>query len=84
MSWSEQSAETHHSRFSPQQQSVQYFPKQRDRHEWEDRQTDSWTDRWEDRQTDRGIPVVEGGVGDEGHVGGELAPEPEGRKKNKH
>lgn len=34
-----------------------------------------------DRQTDRGIPVVDGGVGEEGHVGGELAPEPEDRQK---
>lgn len=36
-------------------------------------------DRHIDRQTD--IPVVGGGVGEEGHVGGELAPEPESRQK---
>lgn len=37
-------------------------------------------------QTDRqrAIPVVDGGVGDDGHVGGELAPEPEDGQKNKH
>lgn len=35
------------------------------------------TDR--DRQVD--VPVVEGGVGEEGHVGGELAPEPEDKER---
>lgn len=47
------------------------------------RQTDERTDRQSNSQTDRqtGIPVVDGGVGDEGHVGGELAPEPEDTQK---
>lgn len=42
--------------------------------------------RGQTRQTDRqrAIPVVDGGVGDDGHVGGELAPEPEDGQKNKH
>lgn len=30
------------------------------------------------------LPVVGGGVGEEGHVGGELAPEPENPKKKKN
>lgn len=34
-----------------------------------------------DIQTD--IPAVDGGVGEEGHVGGELAPDPEDTKKNR-
>lgn len=39
------------------------------------------TDRCTDRQT--GVPVVEGGVGEEGQVGGELAPDPERKQEIK-
>lgn len=64
----------------------------------EDRQTGGQTDekieiqtkrqinRFGDRQTERdrqGLPVVGGGMGEEGHVRGELAPEPEDGEKNK-
>lgn len=30
-------------------------------------------------RTQKNLPVVDGGVGEDGHVGGELAPEPERR-----
>lgn len=43
------------------------------------KRTSKQKDKWTDAQ--RGIPVVDGGVGEEGHVGGELAPEPEDTNK---
>lgn len=72
---------------APQAQSVQFFPKRRDgqKDRWGGggwgggRQTDILTHRQLDRQTN--IPAVDGGVGEEGQVGGELAPEPEEKNR---
>lgn len=70
------------SSFSPQggaSQPVFFPPKQRRK----DINNTLTVEQDRDTHTHTDVPVVDGGVGEEGHVGGELAPEPESRQRRR-